>query len=690
MYKMRIILLVFFCFFNSFAQEFSNKQLDSLKNILKNKNIDFKEQVEVLNKLSRYIGKSDIVEGMSLNNKMLKISIEHNYFRGYGYYYQNLSNKYVYQGDFISAEKYADKASKVFKVLKDNNNYIASVYNLCFAKDMQGTQQKYDEAEKLAKETIVEYEFKKNTDKIGVLYFYLSVSYNNENKPKLVFFYLNKAIDLYRKNKDILGEFDCNRQLAYICMINDMNEKSIFLLNQFPINSIFFVKLGIQNKLRTHELYFTNYIKLKQYSKALTHCKLFMSIADKAKIDYEIEIANIFFAEIYTNLKQYKKAMIYLNKLDKKKHDEWGSFQINKIKTQLFFQIGKYDESLKFAKLNYLLNPKDIDNLKLLADIEKEKGNYKNSYFYLQSHLEFKVKKLINEKDSQIYDYEALYQLKDKELALQKSKLKIEKNEEALKKQKEYILFLSLLSASLIFIFILLFHNHKNKQKSNKILANKNKELEIINELLNKSLHEKQILLKEIHHRVKNNLQLVMSLLNIQAQDTQNVSIKDFLEKGQSRIATMSLIHQNLYQTENFANINFQEYLENLVNNISQTFNAKNIDYVIKTNNNNFDLDTAIPLGLIINELVCNALKHAFPSNLKGKIEIEINKNPDGVYELEIGDNGVGVSNSETNGKSIGLELVSLLVMQLKGKIYELNKMGTNYKIVFDDSLNTI
>jgi two-component sensor histidine kinase len=218
----------------------------------------------------------------------------------------------------------------------------------------------------------------------------------------------------------------------------------------------------------------------------------------------------------------------------------------------------------------------------------------------------------------------------------------------------------------------------------------KNEDLFNLNKQLEQANTEKTILLKEIHHRVKNNLQLVMSLLNIQAQDTQNVSIQDFLEKGQSRIATMSLIHQNLYQTENFANINFQDYLEHLITNIKHTFNENNIDYVIKTNQNNFDLDTAIPLGLIINELVCNALKHAFPSNLKGRIEIEINKTADCTYELQIGDNGVGVLSSDQNSKSIGLELVSLLVMQLKGKIQKLDKTGTNYKIIFNDSFSAI
>ena len=236
-----------------------------------------------------------------------------------------------------------------------------------------------------------------------------------------------------------------------------------------------------------------------------------------------------------------------------------------------------------------------------------------------------------------------------------------------------------------MFIFILLFKYYRNKQKGSLLLATKNEELLQINNLLNNSNKEKEILLKEIHHRVKNNLQLVMSLLNIQAQDTQNISIQDFLEKGQSRIATMSLIHQNLYQTENFVEINFQTYLTNLIENIKRTFSKNNVEFEINTHDNSFDLDTSIPLGLIINELVCNALKHAFPKDLKGRIEIEIQKNKTESFLLKIKDNGIGIDKSEKNNTSIGLELVSLLVLQLKGSINRIDDFGTSYNIEFEE-----
>ena len=228
-------------------------------------------------------------------------------------------------------------------------------------------------------------------------------------------------------------------------------------------------------------------------------------------------------------------------------------------------------------------------------------------------------------------------------------------------------------------------YSYHIKKKSIRITKQKNEALALVNDLLTESNLEKEILLKEIHHRVKNNLQLVMSLLNIQAQDSQQTTIQEFLEKGRMRIATMSLIHQSLYQSDNFSNVNFQEYLENLVTNIKQTFEDHNVDVSVDTNGTTFDLDTAIPLGLIINELVCNALKHAFPKDLKGRISIAIEKKDGRSYELLIGDNGVGVVDKVAgkSHKSIGLELVSLLVMQLQGTLQQINQAGTHYSIQF-------
>jgi two-component sensor histidine kinase len=211
-------------------------------------------------------------------------------------------------------------------------------------------------------------------------------------------------------------------------------------------------------------------------------------------------------------------------------------------------------------------------------------------------------------------------------------------------------------------------------------------ELANSNEIVLVSLKEKEILLKEIHHRVKNNLQLVMSLLNIQARDKETISIEDFLEKGHSRIASMVLIHENLYQKENVGKVDFQEYIHSLSENVKATFGEINNTIHIEINAIGiyFDIETAVPLGIIINELITNAMKHAFPNNKNGTIAISITNLDNAAYEVIIEDNGIGTTPQLKTKKSLGLELVSLLVLQLKGTfIHEKNK-GTRYRITFD------
>ena len=210
-------------------------------------------------------------------------------------------------------------------------------------------------------------------------------------------------------------------------------------------------------------------------------------------------------------------------------------------------------------------------------------------------------------------------------------------------------------------------------------------ELEDSKITISESLNEKNILLKEIHHRVKNNLQLVMSILEIQASDKENTSIEGFIEKGQNRIASMVLIHENFYQKEDIGNIDFETYTESLVNNIKTTFGeiSKRITVHSKIKNMFFDIQTSIPLGLIINELVTNSFKHGFPNEKTGHITISIEMINETNYKLIIKDTGIGFPKNKIEKKSIGLELVSLLVLQLKGKLTIDSKNGTVFEIIF-------
>ena len=201
------------------------------------------------------------------------------------------------------------------------------------------------------------------------------------------------------------------------------------------------------------------------------------------------------------------------------------------------------------------------------------------------------------------------------------------------------------------------------------------------------SLKEKEVLLKEIHHRVKNNLQVISSILNLQSSFVSDERTLEILEESRNRIHSMATIHENLYLTTNFSSIDFASYLQNLSTKLISSYHVAPITINLRTEltSINLLLDQAIPCGLLVNELITNAIKYAFVNRSEGEILIGLRENQ-GIIELKIEDNGVGLpSNFEIfKSNSLGLQLVSTLVEQLDGEINILNEKGTKYLITFE------
>ncbi|MBU7025862.1 MAG: PAS domain-containing protein [Theionarchaea archaeon] len=207
-------------------------------------------------------------------------------------------------------------------------------------------------------------------------------------------------------------------------------------------------------------------------------------------------------------------------------------------------------------------------------------------------------------------------------------------------------------------------------------------------EKIKASLKEKEILLQEIHHRVKNNLQIVSSLLNLQSQYIKDKKYAEMLRESQNRIKSMALIHERLYQSENLAKINLNEYIKTLVHTLIRSYkvSTERIELQIDVEDVSFGIDAAIPCGLIINELVSNSLKHAFPDR-KGKIAVILHS-VDGIIELTVSDNGVGIPEDIDfkNTETLGLRLVTILAEdQLNGKVNLIKSKGTTFHITFKE-----
>jgi PAS domain S-box-containing protein len=205
---------------------------------------------------------------------------------------------------------------------------------------------------------------------------------------------------------------------------------------------------------------------------------------------------------------------------------------------------------------------------------------------------------------------------------------------------------------------------------------------------LDASLKEKEALIREVHHRVKNNLQIISSLLYLQSKNVDDKDTFEIFRDSQTRVKSMALIHEKLYKSENVAVVDFAEYIKSLVAYLFDSYNLHRNGIGLKTNLDKIilEMDTAVPCGLIINELVSNSLKHAFPENRKGEINIELHKNEDDQIKLVISDNGIGLKADYDKTGTLGMQLVNSLVKQLDGELRLDTCFGTRFEIIFKEA----
>ncbi len=200
-------------------------------------------------------------------------------------------------------------------------------------------------------------------------------------------------------------------------------------------------------------------------------------------------------------------------------------------------------------------------------------------------------------------------------------------------------------------------------------------------------LNEKEVLLKEIHHWVKNNLQVISSLLSLQSAQISDPQTQNVLRESQNRVRTMALIHEKLYQSTDLAQVDFAPYLRSLVNSLAQSYREKSDRVAIRVDSQSIilDIDTAIACGLIVNELVSNALKHAFPAERPGEIRVVVAQHGDDRVLLQVSDDGAGLPPHVDfrSSPSLGLQLINSLVDQINGSIEVETGAGTHFAIAF-------
>lgn len=285
-----------------------------------------------------------------------------------------------------------------------------------------------------------------------------------------------------------------------------------------------------------------------------------------------------------------------------------------------------------------------------------------------------------------VSDLQAKYETDKKQLEIDFLNQQQEQAKVLQSNQQLIIIILVVGIAGIGILLFVIYRTYLQKKKANDELFTKNK-------LIGKQNEEREVLLKEIHHRVKNNLQVISSLLDLQSRRIEDESLQLAFEDGQTRVQAMALIHQKLYQNEDIGNISFKEYAEQLTANLSGIYAHNNkVDISIDGKDALLDIDTAIPVGLILNELISNAFKYAFPETTEGptegQLKVKLEESEPGNFQMTVTDSGPGLP-GEFNFKkarSLGLRLVRRLSQQLYGtSSYSFNR-GSIFTVTFKDT----
>ncbi|SME91895.1 histidine kinase dimerization/phosphoacceptor domain -containing protein [Desulfovibrio gilichinskyi] len=222
-------------------------------------------------------------------------------------------------------------------------------------------------------------------------------------------------------------------------------------------------------------------------------------------------------------------------------------------------------------------------------------------------------------------------------------------------------------------------------QRTNLILSEEITARKASERLVRESLSEKEVMLKEIHHRVKNNLQVISSLLSLQSGYTEDVESRNMLRECQHRVRSMSMLHERLYRSEDLSRIDMKEYAQTLMNFLLRSYSIdNNIHPAFDISDIHLGIDSAIPCGLIINELLSNSLRHAFPDKKQGNLFVSMSRKGNDI-NLTVSDDGIGLPENFKIGstKTLGMTLVETLSQQLCGKMIIDKTIGTSFQIIF-------
>lgn len=343
----------------------------------------------------------------------------------------------------------------------------------------------------------------------------------------------------------------------------------------------------------------------------------------------------------------------------------------------LYKEIGKPDLALHYL-LKGLAFSEKIDRMeskelfsRKLSELYAFQGNYSKSYDYAKLSRAWNDSLFNEENIRQANELSAVFESNEKEKQIDQLSLEKEVTESKMK----WLIVIAILLLTILII----------TWKAFSINRNKNNLLQVQNETIHKTLKEKEFLMKEIHHRVKNNMQLVSSLLSLQSNYIHDDHALEAVTDSRNRVQSMSLIHQSLYTEHNMASLDVKEYIQKLTENLFHSYNlhTDNIRLETEIEDVRLDVDTIVPVGLIVNELITNSIKYAFPNHQRGCIRVIFKQFESNQIQLSVYDNGIGMQSADKKDHSFGYKMIEAFLAKLEGTMHQFHEDGTKVDIYF-------
>jgi len=515
---------------------------------------------------------------------------------------------------------------------------------------------------------------------VDVLYMLKEAYRNTEQFQKLI----DILPEYHKRSKQhgyIIGKTDEIKEVAYVHYSLRNYDKAIILYKKAA------------NELKIREKYLAQSSALNDVGLCFENKK----VLDSAQYYYKVAIRTIKKEKNKTEYVDHFFNVLRSNEIRVKKGEDINRLPIYKRELQSAKRFKEYNIVISsyynIAKViseehNFKMALRYLDSARAVLKIQQNtKFKEKVLALTIKNYLKLEDSKLASETLKELLQFQDSIKVSASKRNYMISSViyETDKRTEELKESKSYLYKEQSLNTKLqitLIVFTLLtlalVWAYRRIKKNNLVIVNQKNELD-------KSLLERESLLKEIHHRVKNNLQIVSSLLNLQSKQLDNEKAKDAIEEGKSRVKAMALIHQKLYQQEDITKVDMSDYVNSLQKSVSALYKLKMpIKTNIKACNINLDIDQAIPIGLILNELLTNTYKYAFVNKNAGQIEIALTENKDS-YSFLYKDDGVGLPddfNIKTS-KSLGMRLVYRLTQQLRSKMEYQYSKGAQFTFTF-------